>query len=138
MSDGINQVFLFGNLGTDPELRHTSAGPVLKLRLATNRSWLDKETNTRKEETEWHRVTVFGRRGEAVQKFLHKGSLVFIVGRLHTSSYEKDGQKRYSTEIIAEDLRLGGHAGASPSSSNGGYHHRPPSAPADSSAMPPY
>lgn len=134
MSEGINQVFLFGNLGADPEVKTTSVGPVLKLSLATSRSWLDKESNSRKEETEWHRVTVFGRRGEALGRMLKKGERIFIQGRLHTSSYEKDGVKKYSTEIIAEDVKFGGggHATASSSSSssssspssNGGYSRR--------------
>jgi single-strand DNA-binding protein len=144
MSDGINQVMLLGNLGADPELKQTSAGPVLKFNLATTRSWLDKQSNTEKKDTVWHRVTIFGRRGEALQKHLSKGSRVFVTGRIQTSSYEKDGQKRYSTDIICEDLkfaggsdRAAGRPSASlsgmddlppmppPSTNNGGYSHRP-------------
>jgi single-strand DNA-binding protein len=143
MSEGINQVMLLGNLGADPELKSTSAGPVLKFNLATTRTWHDKESNSRKAETEWHRVTIFGRRAEGLHKHLSKGSRVFIVGRIHTSSYEKDGQKRYSTEIICEDLRFGDRASGSRdaeplsasldgmpsmpamSSTNGGYSRRP-------------
>jgi single-strand DNA-binding protein len=138
MSDGINQVFLFGNLGADPEVKQTSAGPVLKLSLATNRAWLDKESQTEKKETEWHRITVFGKRGEALGRLLKKGERLFVRGRIHTSSYEKDGQKRYSTEIIAEDVQFGGNANAHASAPtslplpgspmNGGYERRSPSA----------
>lgn len=136
MSEGINQVMLMGNLGADPELKHTSTGPVLKFNLATKRYWIDKNTNTKKDETEWHRVTVFGRRGEALQKFLTKGSKVFVMGRIHNSSYEKDGVKKYATEIICDDLRFAGGERAPSvadsmelvppaSATNGGYGHRP-------------
>lgn len=146
MSEGLNQVMLMGNLGAEPELKHTSAGPVLKFSLATTRHWLDKETGSKKEETEWHRVTIFGRRGEALQKYLSKGSRVFVMGRIHNSSYEKDGQKKHSTEIICEDLRFAGGSDRAPASSpsvsaslsgesmglvppasatNGGYGRRP-------------
>ena len=145
MSDGMNQVFLFGNLGADPEVKQTSAGSVLKLRLATNRSWIDKETQGKKEETEWHRITVFGKRADALGRLLKKGERLFERGRLHTSSYEKDGQKKYSTEIIAEDVQFGGNAGASASAptsmppmshANGGYERRSPSAVFDDTSLP--
>lgn len=111
MSEGLNQVMLMGNLGADAELKTTSAGSVLKFSLATTRAWIEKETNNKKEETVWHRVTIFGRRADALQKFLTKGTRVFVNGRIHTSSYEKDGQKKYSTEIICEDLHFAGGGG---------------------------
>lgn len=130
-------MFLFGNLGADPEVKQTSHGAVLKLRIATNRSWIDKESQTEKKETEWHRITVFGKRGEALGRLLKKGERVFVRGRIHTSSYEKDGQKKYSTEIIAEDVQFGGNAGSHANaptsmdlpmaSANGGYERRSPS-----------
>ena len=101
MAEGLNRVMLLGNLGADPELRVTPGGQaILKLRLATNESYLDKN-NVRQERTEWHRVTVWGRRAEALGKFLQKGDSLFIEGRLQTSSYEKNGEKRYSTEVVA-------------------------------------
>ena len=103
MSEGMNQVNLVGNLGADPEVRQTPGGPVLKLSLATNYVYFDKE-NQKKTITEWHRVALFGNRAEGLKKILGKGSLIAVVGRLRTSSYEKDGQKRYSTEVIAENL----------------------------------
>jgi single-strand DNA-binding protein len=111
--DGINKVTILGNLGADPELRMLPGGnAVLKLRVATNESWLDKEKN-RQERTEWHRVTVFGKRAEGLAKFVRKGMKVFVEGRNQTSSYEKEGQKHYSTEIIAEQvLALGSGRGA--------------------------
>jgi single-strand DNA-binding protein len=108
MADGLNRVMLFGNLGADPELRFTQAGQaVLNLRLATTESYLDKD-KVRQERTEWHSVAVWGRRGEALAKILTKGSSVFIEGSLRTSSYEKDGQKFYRTEIVAKEVLLAG------------------------------
>lgn len=120
MAEGLNKVMLLGNLGADPELRMTAGGQaILKLRLATTESYLDK-SNTRQERTEWHSVTVWGKRGEALAKILAKGSNIFIEGSLRTSSYEKDGEKRYRTEIVANNILLtgggrgrGGEAGRS-------------------------
>ncbi len=111
MAEGLNRVLLFGNLGADPELRVTPGGQaVLKLRMATTETYLDKN-NVRQERTEWHRVTVWGKRGEALGKFLQKGDRIFVEGRLQTSSYEKNGEKRYSTDIIANNIILGGGRG---------------------------
>jgi single-strand DNA-binding protein len=108
MAEGLNKVLLLGNLGADPELRVTPGGQsVLKLRLATTESYLDK-SNTRQERTEWHSITVWGKRGEALAKILAKGSSIFIEGSIRTSSYEKDGDKRYRTEIIANNIILSG------------------------------
>jgi single-strand DNA-binding protein len=108
MAEGLNRVMLLGNLGADPELRVTPGGQaVLKLRLATNETYLDRN-NVRQERTEWHRVTVWGRRAEALGKILQKGDLLFVEGRLQTSSYEKNGEKRYSTEVVATNIVLPG------------------------------
>jgi single-strand DNA-binding protein len=108
MAEGLNRVMLLGNLGADPELRVTPGGQaILKLRLATNETYLDKN-NVRQERTEWHRVTVWGRRGEGLGKILKKGDTLFIEGRLQTSSYEKNGEKRYSTDIVATNVVLPG------------------------------
>ncbi|HSO31708.1 MAG TPA: single-stranded DNA-binding protein, partial [Labilithrix sp.] len=99
MAEGLNKVMLLGNLGADPELKMTQSGQaVLKLRLATTETYLDKN-QTRQERTEWHSVTLWGKRGEALAKFLTKGERIFVEGSLRTSSYEKNGEKRYSTEI---------------------------------------
>jgi single-strand DNA-binding protein len=105
---------LLGNLGADPELRMTNGGQaVLKLRLATSETYLDRN-KVRQERTEWHSVVVWGKRAEALAKFLTKGSRIFVEGGLRTSSYDdKDGNKRYMTEIIAQQVRfLGGGGGA--------------------------
>lgn len=104
MADGLNQATLFGNLGADPELRVTPSGTsVLKLRMATTESYLDRN-NARQERTEWHSITVWGKRGDALAKFLKKGDKLLIVGRIRTSTYEKNGEKRYRTEIHAEQI----------------------------------
>jgi single-strand DNA-binding protein len=108
MAEGLNRVMLIGNLGADPDLRVTQGGQaVLKLRLATNESYLDRN-NVRQERTEWHRVTVWGKRAEALGKILQKGDSLFVEGRLQTSSYEKNGEKRYSTEVVANNIVLPG------------------------------
>ncbi len=131
MAEGLNKVMLLGNLGADPELKMTQSGQaVLKLRLATTETYLDKN-QTRQERTEWHSVTLWGKRGEALAKFLTKGERIFVEGSLRTSSYEKNGEKRYSTEINATNIILGGRgkgAGAGDEmggGGGGGYERRP-------------
>jgi single-strand DNA-binding protein len=120
MAEGLNRVMLIGNLGADPELRVTPGGQaILKLRLATNESYLDRN-NVRQERTEWHRVTVWGRRAEALGKILQKGDSLFIEGRLQTSSYEKNGEKRYSTEVVANNIVLPGRGRGEGGGSGGG------------------
>jgi single-strand DNA-binding protein len=106
--DGINKVMIHGNLGADPELRMLPGGTaILKLRVATNERWTDKD-NVKQERVEWHRVTLFGRPAEGLAKFARKGMAVFVEGRNQTTSYEKDGQKHYSTEIIADRVTATG------------------------------
>jgi single-strand DNA-binding protein len=112
MAEGLNRVMLLGNLGADPELRMTQGGQaVLKLRLATSETYVDKNRQ-RQERTEWHNVVVWGKRAEALAKILTKGSRIFIEGGLRTSSYDdRDGNKRYRTEIVANNLLLQGSGG---------------------------
>lgn len=104
--NGFNKVTLLGNLGADPDLRYTQSGQaVLSLRLATSETYLDKD-KVRRERTDWHTVVIWGPRGEALSKYLRKGSKALIEGSLRTSSYEKDGLKRYKTEIHAKEVCL--------------------------------
>src|ERR1700752_587058 len=124
MAEGLNRVLLLGNLGADPELRVTPGGQaILKLRLATNETYLDKN-NVRQEPPEGHRVTVWGRRAEALGKILQKGDSLFIEGRLQTSSYEKNGEKRYSTDIVANNIILSGGRGRGEGAGAGGGGYR--------------
>src|SRR5262245_20425867 len=111
MADGLNRVMLLGNLGADPELRMKSVGQaVQKLRLATSESYLDRN-RVRQERTEWHRVVVWGKRAEALSKILSKGSRIFVEGGLRTSSYDdREGNKRYTTEVVANNIVIAGSA----------------------------
>jgi len=97
----VNKTILCGRLGADPELR----GSVLKLRLATSERRKDKDGNW-SDHTEWHSVVVFGKRAEALSRLLNKGSRILVEGKLRTSSWEKDGQKHYKTEVAADDIEL--------------------------------
>jgi single-strand DNA-binding protein len=129
MAGGVNKVILVGNLGADPELRYTPGGAaVCELRLATNESWTDKN-GQRQERTEWHRIVVWGKRAEVVSKYLSKGRQVYVEGRIRTRSWEdKEGNKRYTTEIIANDVQfLGGRGGEGGGS--GGSDRPPPAEP---------
>ena len=121
MADGLNKVMLLGNLGADPELKMTSGGQaVLKMRLATTETYLDRN-KTRQERTEWHSVVLWGKRAEALSRFLSKGSRLFIEGALRTSSYDdRDGNKRYKTEVVASNVILAGNAGRGGGGGGGG------------------
>ncbi len=126
MARGINKVILIGNLGRDPETRYTQGGSaVTNLRLATAESWKDKQTGEQQERTEWHSVVCFARLGEIAGEYLRKGSKVYIEGRLQTRKWQdKDGNDRYSTEIVANDMQMldsrGGEAGDPPMRQSGG------------------
>jgi single-strand DNA-binding protein len=113
MAGGVNKVILVGNLGADPDMRYTPSGQgVCELRIATSESWNDKN-GQRQERTEWHRVVVWGKRAEVCSKYLSKGRQVFVEGRIQTRTYDdKEGNKKYITEIIAADVQfLGGGKG---------------------------
>jgi single-strand DNA-binding protein len=103
---GVNKAILLGRLGRDPELRYLQNGtPVCKLNMCTSEKYMNKN-NELVETAEWHRVTVWGKRGEAVSNYSRKGSLLYIEGKLKTSSYDKDGQKHWTTEIVAADVQF--------------------------------
>jgi single-strand DNA-binding protein len=108
MSRGINKVILIGNLGADPEVRYSPSGSaVANVRLATTDSWRDRQSGEQQERTEWHRVVMFGKLGEIAGEYLHKGSKVYIEGRLQTRKWQgQDGQDRYTTEIVANDMQM--------------------------------
>lgn len=113
MAEGLNRVMLIGNLGADPELRYTQGNqPVLSLRLATTESF-NNRAGERQERTEWHAVTLWGKRGEALSKFLSKGERIFVEGRIQYRQWEdRDGNKRWSTDIVATNvILLGGRGG---------------------------
>lgn len=119
----VNKVILIGNLGRDPELRYMQSGsPVASLNIATTRKWRNKQTNEMVEETEWHRVSVFGQQAEHCNNYLSKGRQVYVEGRLRTRSYDdKDGVKKYATEIIADVVQfLGGRDGGGGGGGRGG------------------
>lgn len=135
MARGINKVILVGNLGADPETRFTQAGaPVTNFRIATSDNWTDKQSGQRQERTEWHSIVCFGKLAEISGEYLRKGSKVYVEGALRTSSWESDGQTRYKTEIICNDMQMldsrggggmgeGGSAGGS--MNDGGYDSAP-------------
>jgi single-strand DNA-binding protein len=98
---GVNKVILIGNLGKDPEVRYTAGGDaVANFSVATSEAWKDKNSGEMQERTEWHRIVVWGKIGEACGKYLHKGSKVYVEGQLRTRSWDQDGQKRYATEVV--------------------------------------
>jgi single-strand DNA-binding protein len=110
----INKVILIGNLGRDPETRYTPSGSaVCNIRLATTRTWKDKTTGDKVEETEWHTVVFFDRLAEIAAEYLKKGRSVYVEGRLKTRKWQdKEGHDRYSTEIVGEEMKmLGGREG---------------------------
>jgi len=104
---GINKAILVGNLGRDPEMSYTPAGlAVAKFSIATSEEWKDKATGEKKVKTEWHRIVAFGRLAEVCGQYLSKGKQIYIEGRIQTSSWEKDGITRYSTDIIANTMQM--------------------------------
>jgi len=108
MAGSVNKVILVGNLGRDPEVRRMTSGePVVNLSLATSESWRDKASGERKEKTEWHRVVIFNPNlAEVAEKYLRKGSKIYIEGQLSTRKYtDKDGVEKYSTEIVLNRFR---------------------------------
>lgn len=105
---GVNKVILIGNLGNDPETRRfDNGGSVTNFSVATSESWIDKNTGERREQTEWHRVTLNNRLGEIAQQYLRKGSKVYIEGSLRTRRWtDQNGQERFSTEIMGNQMQM--------------------------------
>ena len=125
---GVNKVILIGNLGRDPEIRYTPDGvAIANVTVATTDYWNDRNTGERQERTEWHRVVFFRRLAEIVEQYLKKGSKIYVEGRLQTRSWEQEGVKRYTTEIIANEMTMldsRGDAG----SGGGSFEQRQPAA----------
>ena len=136
MARGINKVILVGNLGADPDTRYMpSGGAVTNISVATTKAWKDKNTGDQQERTEWHRVAFFGRLAEIASEYLRKGSQVYVEGELRTRKWQdRDGNDRYSTEIVANEMQmLGGRGGAAPSApmpARDAAEHAPAAAPA--------
>jgi single-strand DNA-binding protein len=131
MAGSVNKVILVGNLGADPEIRRTQDGrPIVNLRVATSETWRDKATGERKEKTEWHRVVIFNENlGKVAEQYLKKGAKVYLEGALQTRKWQdKDGQDRYSTEVVLQGFnsqltmldRASGGAGADFGGGSGG------------------
>ncbi|MBQ0753228.1 MAG: single-stranded DNA-binding protein [Gammaproteobacteria bacterium] len=123
MARGVNKVILIGNLGADPETKFMpSGGAVTNIRLATSESWKDKNSGQMQERTEWHRVVFFNKLGEIAGEYLKKGSKVYVEGSLRTRKWQgQDGQDRYSTEIVADQMQMLDGRGDASSGSGGGY-----------------
>jgi single-strand DNA-binding protein len=125
MARGVNKVILVGNLGADPETRYTASGAAItNIRIATSESWRDKQTGENQERTEWHRVVFFSRLAEIAGEYLRKGSQVYIEGSIRTRKWQgQDGQDRYTTEVVANEMQMlgsrGGEASARPA--GGGF-----------------
>lgn len=113
---GVNKVILIGRLGRDPEIRNLESGvPVANFTMATSETYRDRTTNEKKEVTEWHNIVLWRGLAEIAQKYLHKGDMVYIEGKLRTRSWEKEGVTRYTTEIVADNMTM-----LSPKASGGG------------------
>jgi single-strand DNA-binding protein len=129
MARGVNKVIIVGNLGGDPDTKYMPSGSaVTNLTVATNESWKDKQTGEQKDRTEWHKVAMFGRLAEIAAEYLRKGSQVYIEGKLRTRKWtDKQGNDRYTTEIIADEMQmLGGRGGGGAPAMGGPPQSSPP------------
>ena len=120
MSRGVNKVILVGNLGQKPEMRYTATQTaVANLSIATTESWKDKESGENRDKTEWHRVVFFGSLAEIAEKYLDKGSSVYVEGKIQTRKWQdKDGNDRYTTEVLGNQLTMLGSRSSSDSSNH--------------------
>lgn len=135
----VNKAIIVGNLGKDPELRYTASGDaVCNITVATTDTWKDKSTGEKKEATEWHRVSFFGKLAEIADEYLRKGSQVYVEGSIHTRKWtDKEGQERYTTEIRGDQMKM---LGSRPEAGRRQEEHSPPAdyrAPAQKKPAPP-
>ena len=106
-SKGVNKAIIIGNVGSDPDIRTMPNGnQVVNLSIATSDEWKDKNTGDKKEKTEWHRCVFFNKIADIAAQYVNKGSKLYVEGRLQTRSYEQDGVKKYSTEIVVNDMQM--------------------------------
>jgi single-strand DNA-binding protein len=136
MARGINKVILIGHLGQDPEVKYMPSGSaVANISLATTESWKDKTTGEKQDRTEWHRVVFFARLAEIAGEYLRKGSQVYVEGRLQTRKWQdKNGQDKYTTEIVANEMQMLGGRGGAGGGGGGGGDYAASDAPANMSA----
>jgi len=129
MANGVNKAIIVGNLGKDPEIRHAANGnQIANLTIATSEKWKDKQTGQQQEKTEWHRVCAFGKLAEIMGQYLKKGSQVYIEGKLQTRKWQdSNGQDRYTTEIVANEMQmLGGRGDSGQQGQQQGHQQQPP------------
>ena len=138
---GVNKVILVGRLGKDPEVRHLENGAtVANFSLATSETYKDRQTGERREQTEWHNVVLWRGLAEVVEKYVKKGDMIYVEGKLRTRSWEKDGVTRYTTEVVGDNMTMlgGGGGGASQGQQQGGDYasqqQSQPSAPVQDAA----
>ena len=139
MARGVNKVILIGNLGADPEVRYTPDGaPVANFNLATSESWNDRTSGEKQERTEWHRLVVWRKLAEIAGQYLKKGSKIYIEGKLQTRSWEdQSGQKRYTTEVVVNELQMLDSRGEGGGGGGGGISRDPGPAAQPESGPPP-
>ncbi len=130
-SRGLNKVMIIGNLGAEPEVRFTSNGNAMAtFSIATSETWRDKTTNEQQERTEWHRIVIYGKLAEIVQQYVHKGSKLYIEGRLQTRKWQdNNGQDRYTTEINANEMQMLDSRGGAGGGSSANFESAPRNAP---------
>ncbi len=134
---GVNKVILVGRLGKDPEVRNLDSGiAVANFTMATSETYRDKTTNEKKEVTEWHNIVLWRGLAEIAQKYLHKGDMVYIEGKLRTRSWEKEGVTRYTTEVVADNMTMLSTKGSGGSGGESNYASSPKSTPSEGPSMP--
>jgi single-strand DNA-binding protein len=139
MARGINKAIIVGTLGRDPEVKYTAGGSaIVNTSVATNESWKDKTTGENVEKTEWHRIVIFGKLAEIAAQYLKKGSQVYFEGKIQTRKWQdQNGQDRYTTEIVANEMQmLGGRSSGAPMESSGQAPSQPQSKPAPAETAP--
>ena len=134
---GVNKVILVGRLGKDPEVRHLENGAaVANFSIATSETYKDRNTGERREQTEWHNIVLWRGLADVAERFLKKGDMIFVEGKLRTRSWEKDGVTRYTTEIVGDNMTmLGGKGDGSPAANPSAGSYQAPASPAPSAPV---